>query len=133
MANLRGRVHDIIEDALQKAGVSFDTDGENIWVDDEDGNTVSLNVIDCESADADEDDAEPQQQDELEPKADDNADGNHRFTVSINATLGTVVEVTAPDEETAEGIVNVKWMNDEIKLDELTLHDTRIDCTGRLD
>jgi len=122
---MKSKVYDIITEALKKAQVKFDTDGESIWVQPPqgaDGRTVTINMVEWDA-----DESIPQQQDAT------TADGQHRFTVSISATLGTVVEVTAPDEETAEGIVNVKWMNDEIKLDELTLHDTRIDCTGRLD
>lgn len=134
---MKSKVYDIIIDALEKAKVKFDTDGENIWVDPpqgEEGRTVSVNVMECEDA-ADE---PPQQQDkltdgELEKGAKVEADGNHRFTVSINASLGTIVEVVAPDESTAEGIVNAKWMSDEIKIESLSLHDTRIDCTGLLD
>jgi len=125
MENFKGRVRGIIEDALQKAGVSFDTDGENIWVGDEDGNTVSLNVIECAKSDEDEG-----QQQADEPEEDDEND-LCRFAVSINATMGTVVEVSAPDESCAEEIVNRMWASGEIKLDELTNHETRIDCTGR--
>ena len=137
MANLKREVYDALIDALDKGDFSYDTDGENIWIDDEQGKTVSVSITGCEPAD----DAEVQQQ-AGEPEADaagETEDANvreddlNRYTVSINVSMGTVVEVKALDESCAEEIVNRQWANDEIKLDELTLHETRIDCTGRLD
>ena len=138
MANLKREVYDALIDALDKGDFSYDTDGENIWIDDEQGKTVSVSIAGCEPAD----DAEPQQQ-AAEPEADaagETEDANvredesdlNRYTVSINVSMGTVVEVKALDESCAEEIVNRQWANDEISLGELTLHETRIDCTGRL-
>lgn len=44
------RIRDLITDALEKAGYSYDTDGTNIWVDDEsDGSTYSVSIALCES------------------------------------------------------------------------------------
>ena len=139
MANLKREVYDALIGALDKGGFSYDTDGENIWIDDGQGKTVSVSIAGCEPAD----DAEVQRQadgpeaDVAGETEDANADGDEsdlsRYTVSINVSMGTVVEVKALDESCAEEIVNRKWANDEIKLDELTLHETRIDCTGRLD
>ncbi len=139
MANLKREIYDAIIDALDKGDFSYDTDGENIWIDDEQGKTVSVSIAGCEKAD----EPEPQQQaDEPEADAARETEGANasedesdlsRYTVSINVSMGTVVEVKALDESCAEEIVNRQWANDEIKLDELTMHETRIDCTGRLD
>jgi len=133
---MKSRVYDIITDALEKAKVKFDTDGENIWVDPpqgEEGRTVSVNVMECEDA-AD----EPPQQDEptAAPEtanAKRSEDGAHRFMVSLHADMTKLFEVAAPDEATAEAIVNTRWMNDEITIEELSLAETKIDVTYRLD
>jgi len=128
---MKSKVYDIITDALEKAKVKFDANGESIWVDSPQGRTVSVNVTECENAEEE----SPQQQEPSDaPEAvGEDDDDLHRFTVSITATVGTIVEVAAPDESTAEDIVNQRWARDEIKLDELSLHESRVDCTGRLD
>ena len=48
---MKNKVYDIITDALEKANVEFDTDGENIFVDPpqgEKGKTVSIGIMECE-------------------------------------------------------------------------------------
>jgi len=132
---MKSKVYDIITDALEKAHMKFDTDGENIWVDPpegEEGRTVSVNVMECEDADCE----TPQQQEPTDatekPPQQDDANG-HRFMVSIHADMTKLVEVAAPDEATAEAIVNARWMNDEIRIGDLSLAETKIDVTYKLD
>jgi len=130
---MKSKVYDIITEALKKAEVNFDTDGERIWVHPPQGidkRTVTLNLIEW---DADEDEGQQQADEPEADGADEPQEDLHRFSVTLNAMMGTVVEVDALDESCAEEIVNRRWSAGEIRLDELTNHETRIDCTGRID
>jgi len=131
---MKSKVYEIITEALTKAQVKFDTDGEVIWVRPQQGGesrTVTVNLVGWDA-----DDETPQQQDEptaAPEKAAKDADGEHRFMVGLHADMTKLFEVAAPDEATAEAIVNSRWMNDEITIEELSLAETKIDVTCQLD
>ncbi len=45
---MKDKIRNAIEAALDKAGVAYDTDGENIWIDDaESGKTYGIDIKEC--------------------------------------------------------------------------------------
>ena len=127
---MKSKVYDIIVEALKKAEVDFDADGTHVWVHPPKGGEGRTVTVDLVEWDADEDGA---REDAPSAEPAKNEDGLHRYMVSLHADMAKLFEVAAPDEAAAEEALAVRWENDEITLGELSLAETRIAVTARLD
>ena len=107
---MKDMIRDIITDALEKAKVQFDTDGENIWVDDPNGikPTISIGFIDCEP-------------DESAPK-------KHRYTVSLHIDVCDTFEMAAENPEDAEAIVKARVESCEIDISKLEVNKVTVEA-----
>lgn len=107
---MKDRIRDIITDALEKAKVKFDTDGENIWVDDPNGiePSISIGFIDCEP-------------DESAPK-------KRRYTVSLHADVCDTFEMAAESPEEAEAIVKARVESCEIDIAKLEVNKVSVEA-----
>ena len=108
---MKDKIRDIITDALEKANVKFDTDGENIWVDDPYGveRSNSIGFIDC---DPEESDSE-----------------KHLYSVSLHATFAGSFDVKASSGSEAEELVRDRFQNENIKVSDLELDTTEEHAT----
>ena len=107
---MKDMIRDIITDALERAKVRFDTDGENIWVDDPNGinPTISIGLIDCEP-------------DESAPK-------KHRYTVSLHVDVCDTFEMAAESPEEAEAIVKARVESCEIDIAKLEVNKVTVEA-----
>ena len=107
---MKDMIRDIITHALERAKVQFDTDGENIWVDDPNGikPTISIGFIDCEP-------------DEFAPK-------KHRYTVSLHVDVCDTFEMAAESPEEAEAIVKARVESCEIDIAKLEVNKVTVEA-----
>ena len=107
---MKDMIRDIITHALERAKVQFDTDGENIWVDDPNGikPTISIGFIDCEPY-------------ESAPK-------KHRYTVSLHVDVCDTFEMAAESPEEAEAIVKARVESCEIDIAKLEVNKVTVEA-----
>ena len=95
---MKNRILDIITDALERAKMKFDSDGESVWVDDPNGiePTVSIALAECE--------------------ADDAAKKEHRYTVNLHIDVCDTFDLMADSPEEAEATVKERVERCEIDI-----------------
>ena len=95
---MKDRILDIITDALERAKMKFDSDGESVWVDDPNGiePTVSIALAECE--------------------ADDAAKKKHRYTVNLHIDVGDTFDLMADSPEEVEATVKERVERCEIDI-----------------
>ena len=107
---MKDEILKIVTDALKGAGARFDTDGQTVWVDVNDGRTFAVCVNECVGDD--------------DPR---NAEKD-TYTVHLHASFMGAFDVKAESDSEAEEIVRDRFTREDIKVSDLEFESVTVDA-----